>query len=51
MKTLNNIQRLYKIGRILSKIMFIFRIIGFCGCIVGILSMAFGVMFIEMSQG
>ena len=31
--------------------MFIFRIIGFCGCIVGILSMAFGVMFIEMSQG
>ena len=42
MKTLNIIQRLSMIGKILSKIMFIFGIIGFCGCIVGILSMSLG---------
>ena len=42
MKTLNIIQKLFRIGKVLSKIMFIFCIIGFCGCIVGILSMALG---------
>ena len=42
MKTLNNIQKLSKIGKVLSRIMFIFSIIGFCGCIVVILSMAPG---------
>lgn len=39
MKTLNTIQMLSKI---LSKIVFIFCIIGFCGGVVGILSMALG---------
>lgn len=38
MKTLNNIQKLSKIGKVLSRIVFIFCIIGFCGCIVGILA-------------
>lgn len=42
MKTLNTIQKLSKIGKILSKIVFIFCIIGFCGGVVGILSMALG---------
>ncbi len=40
MKTLNTIQKLSKIGKVLSRSAFIFCIIGFCGCIVGILSMA-----------
>ena len=40
MKTLKAVQTLSKTGKILSKIIFIFCIIGFCGCIVGILSMA-----------
>ena len=42
MKTLNIIQKLFRIGKVLSKIIFIFCVIGFCGCIVGILSMALG---------
>ena len=41
-KTLNNIQKLSNTGKVLSRIVFIFCIIGFCGCIVGILSMALG---------
>lgn len=42
MKTLNNIQKLSNTGKVLSRIVFIFCIIGFCGCIVWILSMALG---------
>ena len=42
MKSLNMIQKLSKIGRILSKIAFIGFIVGFCGCIVGLLSLNFG---------
>lgn len=42
MKTLNTIQKLSKIGKVLSRIVFIFCIIGFCGGVVGILSMALG---------
>ena len=42
MKTLHTIQKLWKIGKILSTILFIFCIIGFCGSIAGILSMALG---------
>ena len=45
MKTLNVIQKLSKAGKVLSKIIFIFCIIGFCGCIVGILSIAIGAPF------
>lgn len=40
MKTLNTIQTLSKIGRILSKIIYICCIVGFCGCIVGIAAVA-----------
>lgn len=41
MKSLHTIQTLSKIGKVLSKITFIFSIIGFCGCIVGLISLAF----------
>ena len=42
MKSLNTIQKLSKIGKVLSKIAFIFSVIGFCGCIAGLLSLSFG---------
>ena len=42
MKSLNTIQKLSKIGTVLSKIAFIFSVIGFCGCIAGLLSLNFG---------
>ena len=41
MKSLNTIQKLSKLGRVLSKIAFIFSVIGFCGCIAGLLSLCF----------
>ena len=40
-KTLDTIQTLSKIGRVLSKIMFIFSLIGAIGCAAGILSVRF----------
>ena len=40
MKTLKTIQTLSKIGKILSKIIFIFSLIGGIGCAVGILTLA-----------
>ena len=42
MKSLITIQKLSKSGKILSKIAFIFSVIGFCGCIAGLLSLSFG---------
>ena len=42
MKSLNTIQTLSKVGKVLSKIAFIFSVIGFCGCIAGLLSLSFG---------
>lgn len=42
MKHLNQIQTLSKIGKILSKIAFICSVLGFCGCIAGLLTLAFG---------
>lgn len=39
-KTLNTIQTLSKIGKILCKIIYIFCLIGFIGCIVGIIGLA-----------
>ncbi len=42
MKTLNSIQVLARIGRIVSRIIFVFCIVGFCGCAAGILSLALG---------
>ena len=42
MKSLSTIQKLSKLGKVLSKIAFIFSVIGFCGCIAGLLSLSFG---------
>ncbi len=42
MKTLGTIQKLYKIGKILSRIAFIISVIGFCGCIAALLSLGIG---------
>ena len=42
MKSLNTIQKLSKIGKVLSKISFIFSLIGFCGCFAALLSLSFG---------
>ena len=41
MRSLDTIQKLSKIGRVLSKIAFIFSVIGVCGCIAGLLSLSF----------
>lgn len=43
MKTLKTIQTLAKIGKIVSKIIFVFSVIGFCGCFIGIIGLAAGV--------
>lgn len=48
MKTLNTIQTLSKIGKILSRIMFILCLVGACGCVVGILSMALGMETVKL---
>ena len=42
MNTLKTIQTLAKIGKVFSKIIFVCCIVGFCGCIVGLVSLAFG---------
>ena len=42
MKSLNTIQTLSKIGRILSRVAFILAVVGFCGCIAGVLSLSLG---------
>ena len=42
MKTLGTIQKLSKIGKVLSKIAFIMSLVGFCGCIAGLISLRFG---------
>ena len=42
METLKVIQILSKIGRIFSKVVFICCLVGFGGCVIGILSLGFG---------
>lgn len=42
MKSLKRIQSLHKLGRVLSKLAFVFAVIGVCGCIAGLLSLRFG---------
>ena len=42
MEQLNTIQKLSKTGKVLSKIAFILSVVGFCGCIAGILSLSMG---------
>lgn len=48
MKTLNTIQTLSKIGKILSKIVYICCIVGFCGCVAGIIAMSVGSNVIKL---
>lgn len=42
MKTLETIQRFSRLGRTLSKTAFVLAVIGFCGCVLGIFSLALG---------
>ena len=42
MKTLETIQRFSRLGRTLSKAAFVLAVIGFCGCVLGIFSLALG---------
>lgn len=42
MKSLNTIQTLSKIGKVLSKIVFILSVIGVCGCFAGVVSLSMG---------
>lgn len=42
MKSLDTIQKLAKLGKVLSKIAWILSVIGFAGCIAGLLSLNFG---------
>ena len=48
MKTLKTIQVLAKIGKIISKIVFICSIVGFCLCVLGIVSLAAGGTLIKI---
>ncbi len=48
MKTLNTIQTVSKIGRILSKIVYICCIVGFIGCIVGIAAVLVGMQAVRI---
>lgn len=48
MKTLNTIQTLSKIGKIISTIIFIFCIVGFCGSLIGIISLAVGMGTLQL---
>lgn len=42
MKNLKTLQTLSKMGKILSRIAFVFAMIGACGCIIGLLSCSYG---------
>lgn len=42
MKTLRTIQKLSKAGKILSRIAFVLALVGFCGCIAGLISVRWG---------
>lgn len=42
MKPLDTIQKISKIGKILSRIAFVLSVTGFCGCIIGLFSLNFG---------
>ena len=44
MKSLKTIQKFSGIGRILSKIAFVLSMVGFCGCIAGLISLSFAEM-------
>ena len=42
MNTLEPIQKLAKLGKVLSRIAFVFAVVGVCGCVAGLLSVCFG---------
>lgn len=42
MKTLNTLQGIFKAGKILSKIVFICCIVGFCLCVIGLAGLGLG---------
>ncbi len=50
MKSLKTIQVLFKIGKIISKIIFICCIVGFCICVTGIVSLALGAPTIKIGD-
>lgn len=50
MKSLQTIQKLSKIGKILSKIVFIFCVVGFCLCLAGIISLAVGAPMLQIGD-
>ncbi len=49
MKTLQTLQFISKAGKILSKIVFICCIVGFCGCILGIIGFSAGETILEIN--
>ena len=42
MRSLKTIQKLSSLGSILSKIAFVLSVVGFCGCIAGLIGLCFG---------
>lgn len=42
MKSLNIIQKLFKIARVLSEVAFVFAIVGFCASLIGLICLCFG---------
>ncbi len=48
MKTLNTIQTLSKVGKVISKIVYICCIVGFCGCAIGIVALLMGERAIKL---
>lgn len=48
MKSLNIIQAACRIGKIISKIVYICCIVGFCGCVVGIFAMLIGAETVKL---
>lgn len=50
MKTLDIIQKLFKVGKIFSKIVYICCIVGFCGCAVGAVAMLVGAEAVKLGS-
>lgn len=48
MKTLNTLQKLSKVGKVFSKIIYICCIVGICGCAVGIVAMIVGEEVVQL---
>ena len=42
MRSLKTIQKLSSLGSILSKIVFVLSVVGFCGCVAGLIGLRFG---------